>query len=46
MCHCEVRSNREHCIAELHPCDCFVPRNDKLYYRIFIYSGALKKTYQ
>jgi hypothetical protein len=23
------RGNRELCITALHPCDCFVPRNDK-----------------
>jgi hypothetical protein len=28
-CHCEVRSNRESCIAVMHNGDCFVPRNDK-----------------
>ncbi|MFI5139693.1 MAG: DUF5103 domain-containing protein [Sphingobacteriales bacterium] len=33
LCHCEVRSNRELCVADLHDGDCFVPRNDKRFIR-------------
>jgi len=41
----QERSNRELCMSTLHPCDCFVLRNDIDYIKNYADSQRLKNRY-